>query len=90
MHKTFCYSDVKVKSAAFSLNLGLMMCMFFPAVHTLQSIPSSFLRDIKDWMALSFIEFNEKRAELGLFGPNGSTPPTLLAQYEKLTASNSV
>lgn len=36
------------------------------------------LEDIKDWMALNFLNFNEKKTEVMVFGPSGLCEPPLL------------
>ena len=52
------------------------------------------LDDIKAWMALNFLNFNEKKTEVMVFGPNGSCEPLPpvdlgpLASYVKPTVSN--
>ncbi|XP_032375874.1 uncharacterized protein LOC116692015 [Etheostoma spectabile] len=51
------------------------------------------LEDIKAWMALNFLNFNEKKTEVIMFGPGGSyeIPPTELgplASYLKPTVLN--
>ena len=51
------------------------------------------LDDIKTWMALNFLNFNEKKTEVMVFGPHSScNPPSVdlgpLAQYTKPTVSN--
>lgn len=51
------------------------------------------LNDIKAWMALNFLNFNEKKTEVMVFGPSGSceAPPVdlgPLALYVKPTVSN--
>ncbi len=49
------------------------------------------LDDIKAWMALNFLNFNENKTEVMVFGPNGS-PSSVdlgpLALYMKPTVSN--
>uniref|UniRef100_A0A671UVC7 Reverse transcriptase domain-containing protein n=1 Tax=Sparus aurata TaxID=8175 RepID=A0A671UVC7_SPAAU len=51
------------------------------------------LEDIKAWMSLNFLKFNEKKTEVMIFGPSGSSePPPVdlgpLAHYMKPTVSN--
>ena len=51
------------------------------------------LNDIKSWLALNFLNFNEKKTEVMVFGPNGSSdfPPAILgplAPYVKPVISN--
>ncbi|XP_076597184.1 uncharacterized protein LOC143326976 [Chaetodon auriga] len=53
----------------------------------------SCLEDIKAWMALNFLNFNEKKMEVMVFGPSGPCePPPVdlgpLAGYVKPTVSN--
>uniref|UniRef100_A0A3B3BYA6 Reverse transcriptase domain-containing protein n=1 Tax=Oryzias melastigma TaxID=30732 RepID=A0A3B3BYA6_ORYME len=36
----------------------------------------SCLQDIKDWMALSFLSFNDKKTEVMVFGPSSSCDPS--------------
>lgn len=51
----------------------------------------SCLEEIKAWMALNFLNFNEKKTEVMVFGPSRTSHPAdlgPLAQYLKPTVSN--
>ncbi|XP_034051591.1 mucin-2-like [Gymnodraco acuticeps] len=57
-----------------------------------QHRPSDCLQDIRAWMALNFLKFNEKKTEVIIFGPSGcpNAPPVLdsLVPYVKLIVTN--